>query len=372
MEKIKVLHMPMADARSGVTKYVINNWEHIDHTRFQFDFVTRRGKLDFEEDVVAQGCKVHYMTCSSQEDEKRFIAEMRKIYDEGYDAVHLHTSYWNGFLAEELARECGVPVIIVHAHSTTVPIDDAQKRREAEHLHEHIKAAFRAEYATHFCACSHLAADWLFGPQIPREDIMILRNAVDTGAFAFDPAARADVRASLGSGNHFVVGHVGRFVYAKNHEFLLRAFQGALKEREDMTLMLVGIGPLMEPVWELAKEMGIESHVLFLGARDDVPTLMQAMDLFVLPSRHEGLPLALVEAQAAGLPCLMSESITAEAVITGNVEMLPLEEDLWRDSMVRYASKASARRDMAGQVAVAGYSIHEQVKVLEDLYGGLL
>jgi len=124
MKKTRVLQMPVRNAKGGITQYAIRNWEHIDKSRFLFDWVTLDEELSFERDLIEQGCKVHHLSCRQEDDEKRFSGEMEAIFSNGYDAIHLHTSYWRGFLAEELAIKKGVPRIIVHAHSTGIDITD--------------------------------------------------------------------------------------------------------------------------------------------------------------------------------------------------------------------------------------------------------
>ncbi|MDL2274100.1 glycosyltransferase [Oscillospiraceae bacterium OttesenSCG-928-G22] len=367
----KVLQMPVANAKGGITNYALQNWKHIDHTRFRFDFVTRSPSLDFAPVVEAEGCKIHYLSCSSSEDEPRFIREMNAILDEGYDAVHLHTSYWNGMLVEKLAMARKIPVVIVHAHNTDVLAENETERAVRLRAHEAMKAEFSTEDATHFCACSQLAADWLFGPQIPKENILILNNAVDTAHFAYNPKIRQSLRAGFELEGKFTLGHVGRFVHQKNHTFLLEAFAEARKIREDLHLLLVGDGPLLDDAKEQGRSLGLGNSVTFLGRRNDVSDLMQAMDLFVLPSHYEGLGLVLIEAQVSGLRCLASDAVPSESKVTPLLNYLPLELPRWRDAIL-VAADGYDRCGCSAEVAAAGYDLKNQIKVLEALYEGRL
>ena len=147
----------------------MQNWKFIDKERFQFDFATRSKSLDFADELIREGCKIHYLSCSSEEDEDQFIKEINKILDEGYDAIHLHTSFWKGYLVEKIAMERKCPIVIIHSHSTMIDILDEKKREEYIKIHNYYRENLPLEYGTHFCACSKLAADWLFGEQIPRE-----------------------------------------------------------------------------------------------------------------------------------------------------------------------------------------------------------
>ncbi|HWT73638.1 MAG TPA: glycosyltransferase [Mobilitalea sp.] len=367
MKKIKVLQMPIADTCRGLTKYVLENWKFIDKTRFQFDFVTLSKTLDFAEELLSQGCKIHYLSCSSMENEEQFILEMKKVLEENYDAIHLHTSYWNGFLVEKLAKEYGCPKIIVHSHSTLVDIADDAMREKTIEEHNYYKKIFPIEYATHFCACSRLAADWLFGEQIPKDQIQILNNAVDTDLYKYSNEVREHYRNLFNLRDHYVLGHVGKYSYQKNHSMLIEIFKKVSEIIPDVRLMLIGDGPLEKQIYELADEYGLVDKILFLGRRDDVPQLLQAMDMFLLPSRFEGLSLVLVEAQAAGLQCLTSDCLTGEAKITPNLTYLPLSVEAWVSEVIKYSS-GYERENHVEIMESTGFSLKNQIKVLERLY----
>ncbi|HAN43805.1 MAG TPA: hypothetical protein DCP97_00290, partial [Ruminococcaceae bacterium] len=239
-KKFKVLQFPIANAKGGVTQYALNNWQYINKDKFQFDFATLSKKLDFADDLAAQGCKIHYISCYAEENKSQFVTEVDKALSEGYDAVHIHTSYWKSFLVEELAVKHKIPKIIVHSHSTMVDILDDNKRASAVELHERQKKNFSADLATHFCACSQAAADWLFGEQIPKDKIKILNNAINVDDFSYNPIIRKEYRRKLGVDNCFVLGNIGRFVYQKNHDFLIDVFNEAAAAIPNAKLLLVG------------------------------------------------------------------------------------------------------------------------------------
>ena len=366
--KIKVLQMPVY-ATGGVNSYVLKNWEFIDKSKFQFDFATlSKQPLDFEDRLKEQGCKVHYISCYAEENRPQFIDELNRIYDEGYDAVHLHTSYWQGFLMEEVAIQRNIPIIIVHSHSTMIDIDEDKVREERKSIHERLKEDFNTDLATHFFACSELAADWLFGSRIPRNKIKILNNAINIEEFTFNLAIREKMRKNLGLKDSFVIGHVGRFTFQKNHKMLINIFKDVCKKIPNAKLMLIGDGVFEDDIKRDVYDYGISERVLFLGLRNDISDLMQAMDIFVLPSRFEGLPIVLIEAQAAGLKCLASEFISKEVKVTPEFDFLPYDNSKWVDKIIAFASSGHVRTDMSNEVAKAGYSIKEQVKVLEKIY----
>lgn len=367
MKKIKVLQMPVANTYGGITNYVRQNLKFIDKERFQFDFVTFSEKLDFEEEINSYGGKVHYLKIRPEIDREKFIYDMNKIFDEGYDVVHLHTSYWKDFLVEEIAIERNVPKIIVHSHSTMVDISDEKKREEAINVHNNQKKLFDYDLATDFIACSTEAADWLFGDNIHKKDIKIFNNAIDTEKFSYNEEIRAKYRKKLNIEDDFVLGHVGRFTYLKNHSFLIDVFYEVSKVIDNAKLVLVGDGPLKENVHKKVEEYGISDKVLFLERREDVNNIMQAMDVFLFPSRFEGLGLVLIEAQCSGLKCISSKFVPKESQLTTLIKYLKYDLELWVKNIVSL-SAGYKRIDKNNEITQKGYSLKKQIKLIENMY----
>lgn len=369
MKKIKVLQLPIANARGGITQYALQNWKFIDKSIFQFDFATRSKTLDFADELIQDGCKIHYLSCSSEEDERQFIKEINRILDESYDVVHLHTSYWKGFLVEKLALERNCPNIIVHSHSTMIDLEDEQERTQSIAKHNYYRKALPINYATNFCACSKLAAEWLFGDQIPKHRIKVLRNAIDVEKYSFNSYTRKEYREKLGLTDNFVMGHIGRFTYQKNHKMLLEIFREVYKRLPIAKLLLIGGGPLEEDIRQAVIDYGIEDAVIFLGKRSDVPQLLQAMDVFLLPSFFEGLPIVLVEGQAAGLKCFVSDRVSLEAKITSNISYLQSSISDWVVEIMKVAGGYN-REKTDHLLADSGYDLSKQIKLIEKLYAG--
>ena len=370
MKKIKILQMPIRNARGGITQYALRNWEHIDKSRFLFDWVTLDKELSFEPELARQGCQVYHLSYRQEDDEARFRAEMEAILANGYDAIHLHTSYWRGFLAEELAVKAYVPRIIVHAHSTGIDNSDTEERLRLLDDHNVWKAKFSPELATHFAACSVPAAEFMFGPQIPKNRVFILKNAINTVKFSFNAKRRAEIRSQMGLDGKFVILQPARLEYQKNHAFTLNVFAEASRLISNAVLLLAGNGNLRAALEKEARNLGIADRVHFLGFRDDIPELLHVADLLVLPSRFEGLGIAAIEAQCSGVWCLLSEYIPEEAVVSNNAVRLPLDEMVWREAIIRLAREGYERRDRSADIAAAGYSLKEQIKVLEKIYAG--
>ncbi len=210
MKKIKVLQFPMANVYGGITQYALQNWRYIDKTRFQFDFATlSKSKLYFENEVTAQGCKVYHISCYAEENEEQFKKEIKAIFKNDYDVVHLHTSYWKSFLVEKLAKEAGISKVIIHAHNSSVLGEDHRKE-DIDH-HNQCVMQLDESIATDYWACSRLAAKWLYGDRIPAEKIVIQKNAIDVDRFQFQPEIAQKIRKELEWEDKYIIGHVGRF-----------------------------------------------------------------------------------------------------------------------------------------------------------------
>ena len=374
MGKIRVLHMPLFNVLGGVEQYVFESWRFIDKTRFAFDIATRSELFDLEEQLASQGCTVHRYRTNSVVNPSAFRDDIRMIMGQGYDIVHLHTSYWNGIIAEEVAMDLKIPKVIVHSHNTGLAglfSGGTDAEFKAVTLkHESIKSHFalnRDKLSTNLCACSKAAANWLFDETIPRNEIRILKNGIDLERFSYKPDIRQAYRQKLGLNGCFVIGHVGRFVYQKNHDFLLEVFASLVQRCPTARLLLAGNGDLFEKTKDLACQLRINDKVIFLGEREDVHFLMQAMDVFMLPSHFEGLGIVLIEAQAAGLLCIASEHVPQESKVTENLEYLPLDASLWNIKLSDIFGGYD-RYNGINDIRDAGYDKRECVKELEKFY----
>lgn len=324
-EPIRVAHVMGKMVGGGLEQVVMNYYRHIDRSRVQFDLVVDSDStLVPREEVESLGGRVFIVPPY-----QHVLAYQRALTDlfreQGWQIVHSHENALSVFPLRA-AKRAGVPVRIAHSHSTS---------GKGEPLRNAAKRALRRlsnVYPTHRMACSRAAGEWLFGKGA---DFEVVYNAVDLSAFAFDAGARREARAGLGvPEGALVVGHVGRFAAQKNHAFLLDAFAGAARRRPDAVLALAGDGPLRPEMERRAGELGLSGRVLFLGQRGDVGRLYQAFDVFCLPSLYEGLGMVAVEAQRAGLPCLLSDRITREVDVTGTVRFLPVDDpSAWADAL---------------------------------------
>lgn len=366
MDKIKILHRLSTEAFGGMEKYVLENYKYIDKSKFTFEGFSRSKELLNQAEIIESGIKVNLFQSTGSD--PNFRKEINEILSRGYDVLHMNTSYWSGFMIEEIAMNKHIPKVIVHSHSIGVDHVDEMRRVDMTKRHQYYKQLFNENYATHFCACSYAAADWLFGEQIPRDKIIILKNAIDVKKFVFNRRIRKKIREEMEYHSNFVIGHVGRFNYSKNHRFLIDIFNDIHKFNPDTRLLLVGDGGYEDQTKKQVESYGLSSCVSFMGWRKDTHKLLQAMDLFLLPSYFEGLPISLIEAQAAGLPCIASKFVTQEVNITNKVKFLDLDKEKWINEINRIISNNTQRCDMSQKITEAGYNIHESVKILEKLY----
>ena len=372
-KKVKILQFPIANSNGGITHYILNNWKWMDKEKFQCDFVTMSRHLDFVEEILATGSNVYYISCYAEDNKEQFIQEFAHILENGYDVVHLHTKQWKSFLVEDICRKYHIPKVIVHSHNTGIDVSDPLKRKKEIELHEQIKAEVDESIATDFWACSELAADFLFGKQIPKEKIKIMPNAIDVEKFEFNDKIRKIYRKLLGIEGKFVIGNIGRLVYQKNQEFILKVFKELCVLNDNFILLLIGNGERELALKKYVKDNCLENKVIFLGMRKDVECLLQAIDVFVLPSRFEGLPIGAIEAQAAGLKCLCSDRITKEVKITDNLQLIPLKVELWKNEILEILDSKKwenfyKRKNFGKEITQNGYNISMQIKVIEKEY----
>ena len=228
-----------------------------------------------------------YIKNRAENNLNQFRSEIMEIFSMGYDAVHLHTSYWKTFELEMLAKKAGIPRIIIHSHNTAVFDDNGREEKERQHYK--LAEMLTADMGTDFWACSQKAAEWLYTDKIPEEKIVIMRNGVDAEKFAYSSAVREEYRSRLNWEDKYVIGHVGRFPI-KNHEFLINVFREIEKINKNARLLLIGKGPLEAEIRLMVQRYDLSEKVRFAGACEDVDGWLQAMDLFCLPSRFEGFP----------------------------------------------------------------------------------
>lgn len=356
---IRVLHIVTYMGRGGLETMIMNYYRHIDRNNVQFDFLVHRDfEADYDKEIQTLGGRIYHVSRLIPWS-KSYRGELKKFFREHseYRIVHVHQDCLSA-VALQCARECGVPVRIAHSHSSS----------QDKNLKYLIKLYYRKRipiYATELFACGSQAGEWMFRGA----PYQIIHNAVEAERYAFSEARRARMRIDLQiAPDAFVVGHVGRFNTVKNHHFLLNVFSQVKKLRSGAVLLLVGDGPLRPQIEAEAEALGLKHSVMFTGVRSDVPDLLQAMDVFAFPSLYEGFPVTLIEAQAAGLPCLISDSIPDECDITKLIVRLSLRTTVseWADTLLRLCKLK--RENMSKLIEAAGFDIIRNAQWLENYY----
>ena len=364
----RILHVLGSTNLGGAESRIMDLYRHIDREKIQFDFLVHSTKEGFfEPEIKRMGGNIYYLPSFRVYNYfiyKRVCWEFFKEHNE-FAMVQGHmTSTASIYLPQ--AKKAGIPITIAHARSAGV--DAGVKGFITKFLRRDLYR--KCDY---MFACSDLAARAVFGDKRFEEGKTIfIPNAVDINAFAPNDSVRTQIRKEYGLENNFVIGHVGRFHYAKNHEFLLEIFAELIKQKENAVLFLLGDGPRRAEMEAKAKELGIANAVIFAGNKNPVAPFYQAFDAFLFPSRFEGMPGTVVEAQAAGLPCLISDSITEQVKATELVEFLSLQENCktWAMKFLRMIEEADSSITEGENSVLLNtfYDVNYQVKCYEQFY----
>lgn len=316
---VRIAHIIGKLNAAGVEAVVNNYYKNIDHNKYQFDYyIDSDSSCKPPQEMIDMGAR-YFVIPPYQHLFSHIKTLVRFFKENNYLIVHsgMNTLAPISLFAAWIA---GVPIRINHNHST------AGKGEFKRNCLKYCLRPFAKVFANYYCACSKYAGIWLFGKNFFNSGkVTVFNNAVDTSKFAFSTSNRDKLRKELGISNKYVIGHIGRFTKQKNHYFLIDIFEQYYKKNSNAVLLLVGIGELQDEIKDAVKKKKLEDAVIFLGKRSDVDELYSAMDLFVLPSLYEGLPVVGVEAQVSGLPCIFSNEITREVAITENVYFLPID-----------------------------------------------
>ncbi|MFC4320722.1 glycosyltransferase family 1 protein [Litchfieldia salsa] len=362
MEPIRILQVVTIMNRGGLETMLMNYYRQIDRARIQFDFMVHRSEEGhYDQEIKELGGKIYKMPQIRPGNYRRYFKELDvffKKHDE-YKVVHSHINENSSFVLRA-AKKVGIPGRIAHSHLSDLGLD--KKLPFRLYARYHMK-----DNPTSYFACSKNAGQWLFGRQIMNSNLSVVNNAVNVEEFKHSKEIRAKVRRELGLKNQLVIGHVGRFNKQKNHEFIIDIFKELKNKKPDAVLVLIGEGNLMDDIRVKVKKHNLTENVKFLGVRNDIPDLMQAMDLFLFPSLFEGLPVVLVEAQAAGLRCVVSNSITNESDVTGRVHFMSLQDSSakWADQILLTPLD---RIDSTEDLIRNGYDSRTMVKWLSKYY----
>lgn len=355
---IRILHIVSYMQRGGLETFIMNCYRHIDRNLVQFDFIVHRNfRSDYDDEIEALGGIIYRMPRLNPFSPayKKALLDLFHAHPK-YRIVHCHLDCMSS-IPLAAAKKCGVPVRIAHAHNSN---QDKNWKYPLKRIYMRKIPAV----ATHFFACSEAAGQWMF----PEQNVTVIDNGIETEKFAFDPEIRSEVRAELGINQELVLGHVGRFMPQKNHAFLIDIFAEVIKRKPNAKLLLMGTGPLENQIRDKVKSMNLANNVKFLGVRSDVNRILQAVDVFVLPSLYEGFGISAVEAQASGAYCVLSDMIPEACKITDVVTFLSLKNDAssWAEEIIEVAK--NERVSQSGKIAAAGFDIQKTADWLQMFY----
>lgn len=363
-EPIRILCVFSWLDRGGAETMCMNLYRNIDRNKVQFDFVKHTNKkCDYEDEIRSLGGRIY--TAPRYKGVNKFTYEKwwKRHFKNHPEHKIIHGHYFSIADVYFKVSHQNNAITIGHSHNTF----PAEKRNIFNRV-KHIFAmhhVLQLEKESDYCfACSQAAGEWVF----KNKSFKVLNNSIDTKLFAFSTESRNKIRQELGLQDVFVIGTVGRIVTQKNPLGIVQIFNEVLKLNSNARLLWVGTydTDMGRKAIELAEHLGICDKIIFTGVVDNVNEMLQAMDCFILPSFYEGLPVVAVEAQAAGMRCFLSNTITDEVNITNNCKMLPLNEPkLWAKEILK---DNKVREDTSQQIINAGYDIHTTAKWLEDFY----
>lgn len=362
---IRVLHSVSNMDRAGIETMLMNYYRHIDKTKVQFDFLcNKKKKGDYEEEIIKYGGRIFRSPGLNPMRWLQYQNMVKKILLDNPEIkiVQSHNGAFS-LQAQIVAKKCNIKNRIIHVHGTKI---DLNLKLPLKLLYK----KFLKFNCNNYWGCGKEAIEYYFGKSVIKQNkYKIIKNAIEINKFIYNKEKRDELRKKYNLKNKVVIGNVARFMKQKNHDFILKLFKNILNKNPNSILLLIGDGELLDVMKNKAKQLNIQNNVLFMGNIENVNEMYQVMDIFLLPSLFEGLPVVGIEAQTAGLKCIMSDTITDEVAITENVKFLNLKNDsldIWADEILK--SKEYIRKDMSKEIIKAGYSIKEEAKKLQDIY----
>lgn len=373
-DRIKVLHtVPLGSG--GVTSFVLNLAESIDKSQVSIDFLTFFDRKEFAEDRALKTGGVKYIVPKDRYKNPilratyKFFKSIKVIRKSQADILHLNTSNPYDVMIGIAAKIGGVKKVFFHSHHS-----GEQKLCFPEKILRCIfKHTINLVSDGNF-ACSDEAAKFLYTSKVfKKRNYTVINNGIPTEKYLFSKEIRDQYRKKLNLQSQLIIGHIGRFIEAKNHNFLLRVFQAFHTKNPNSVLLLIGEGPLERQTKNLVAELQLGNCVVFYGTTHEIPELLQVMDCFVMPSLHEGLPVSGVEAQAAGLPVLVSDTVTQELNVSGLVHYLSLDKSAedWANEIEKYVVNGASHSDREKgnlQVRASGFDVVCIAQYLLNLY----
>lgn len=362
----RILVFGMNENPGGVESFIMNYFREFNREKLVLDFLCNsNAKIAYEDELISKGARVFHVTARSK-NPIRYYWEMYKFFKNhaaSYQAIWVNINSLANIDYLKFARYFGIPVRVVHSHNS-----QNMDTKLREKLHNYNRDRIE-KWATDFWACSHEAAKWFYNEETI-EKVEIIPNAINVTNSIFSSEARDRIRNTYKLNNQFVLGHVGRLHFQKNQEFMIRVLSKLLEIRDDVCLVLVGQGEDLNKLKLLAEKLAVQEKVYFVGVQSNISEWLSAFDLFFFPSKFEGLPLAPLEAQANGLPILLSEeAMPLEAKINDNTFFYSLKEseENWAkflDEVIRTTTRLNYE-DIRENFEKSGYDIKIAAKNLE-------
>lgn len=365
--KIKVAIVMGKFTSGGIKSVITNYYSNVDRNKISFDLlIDNNSPIDDYSEIETIGgrvCKI-----STLSNPFKYISQIYKLSKENkYDIIHGYVNALNVF-SMFAGKMAGVPVRIAENLSSAHP-------GEKKTIVKNILKPFSKIFPTDLAACSKSCGEWLYGKKdIESGKVRIFNNAISLKKYTYDKELRDNVRNSLGlSDENFVLGHIGRYQYQKNHNFLIDIFDEVYKRDKNSRLLLVGYGDLKEEIFNKINSLGLKDAVIDMGATENIAGLYNAMDVFVLPSFYEGLPVVGIEAQATGLPCVFSTEVTKETGVIPDTKFVELSEnkEKWADEILKIRDNYK-RANTENYIIDAGFDIETEGRKLQDYYFDLI
>lgn len=354
---IRILHYGMSAKLGGIESFIMSVYRQIDRTKIQFDFIKNENTICFEDEILNMGGKIFEIPSRRNSLLKpySYLDNHFKNHPE-HKILHAHINTCS-YISPIISAKKNERKVIVHSHSAW------QGTNRITRILHNINQHRLLKNSDILCACSGKAGNYNFG----NKDYVIINNGISVNDYLYNEKIRLEMRQELKSEKDLIIGHVGRFSYEKNHVFIIRILREIVTKNKNVKLLLIGDGVEKQLIEAEIEKLNLEKHVIFTGIRHDIPKLLQAMDVFVFPSLFEGLPITLIEAQAAGLPIFASADISKEVAVTNKINFLKRDagSKKWAEMILKCdKQRANTRND----IIKSGYDIETTTGKLEEKY----
>lgn len=366
----KVLVVGMTQNPGGIENVIMNYYRNIDRNSIQFEFLCNTEIVAYQDEIIKLKGKIIKIPSRSKNFFK-YKKALKKFFSTNanqYSAIWVNFCNLTNLDYLKLAKKYGIKKRIIHSHNS-----QSMYSKIIDIIHNYNKN-FIDKYATDFWACSKEASEWFYNDKVVKNHkIVIINNAIDLDKFSYNEKTEKEYRKKLNIDDKIVIGHVGRFHKQKNHDFLIEIFSEIAKQNEKACLLLIGQGEKEVEIKEKVKKLNLEDKVIFLGARNDIAELMQAMDVFLFPSIFEGLGLVLIEAQVAGIPVIASKNVIPNEVkMTNGFIFVSLQKSAneWAEIVLQQIKTKKQNQKNIEYIRKNGYDIKNEVKKMQQYFEG--